>query len=62
VPALHDKRDAHTPPRPVLAREAAAVRELASATHDGRPDLGRVERLVPPGAGQAERVFVGIEV
>jgi hypothetical protein len=45
-----------------LAREALTVGEAASTTHDPRPNHGRVQWIVVPGAGQAERVVVGIEV
>jgi hypothetical protein len=56
------KRGACAPLAGHLARGALTVGDGAGTAHDPRPNLGRVQWLVVPGAGQAERVIVGIEV
>ena len=45
-----------------LGARSSARCEPASARHEARPDQGRLERLVLPGAGQAQGVVVGVEV
>jgi hypothetical protein len=61
-PGLCHEHRSHATPRPAVAPAAAPLGQLPGAQHEARRELGQVERVVFPGAAQAQWIVVGIEV